>query len=85
MLVGDEARAVSFDFSPPVPDLAHLKARTGLSGKFSFEANGTDSIMSGDYSVTEQDALLARTTPEHKLRLVTLLQDMGQVVGMTGG
>ncbi len=31
-----------------------------------------------------QDVLFARTTPEHKLRIVRLLQDMNQVVGMTG-
>jgi Ca2+-transporting ATPase len=32
----------------------------------------------------EQKPLFARTTPEHKLRIVRLLQDMGHVVGMTG-
>jgi Ca2+-transporting ATPase len=31
-----------------------------------------------------EDGLFARTTPEHKLRIVTLLQKMGQIVGMTG-
>ncbi len=31
-----------------------------------------------------EDALFARTTPEHKLRIVSLLQDMGQIAGMTG-
>ncbi|MFQ5803212.1 MAG: cation-translocating P-type ATPase [Candidatus Methylomirabilales bacterium] len=31
-----------------------------------------------------EDALFARTTPEHKLRIVSLLQEMGQVAGMTG-
>jgi Ca2+-transporting ATPase len=31
-----------------------------------------------------QDVLFARTTPEHKLRIVGMLQDMGHVVGMTG-
>ena len=28
--------------------------------------------------------VFARTTPEHKLRMVSLLQDQGEVVGMTG-
>lgn len=30
------------------------------------------------------DCLFARATPEHKLRIVNLLQEMGHVVGMTG-
>ena len=32
----------------------------------------------------EQDVLFARTTPEHKMRIVKILQQMGEVVGMTG-
>ncbi len=35
-------------------------------------------------AVLKQDVLFARTTPEDKLRLVTALQELGQVVGMTG-
>ncbi len=35
-------------------------------------------------SALNQDVLFARTSPEHKLRVVKLLQDMGHVVGMTG-
>ncbi len=31
-----------------------------------------------------EDAVFARTTPEHKLRIVSLLQEAGQVAGMTG-
>jgi Ca2+-transporting ATPase len=31
-----------------------------------------------------EDVVFARTTPEDKLRIVTLLQGMGEVVGMTG-
>jgi Ca2+-transporting ATPase len=33
---------------------------------------------------SRQDVLFARTTPEHKLRIVQVLQKMGHVVGMTG-
>ncbi len=32
----------------------------------------------------KDEVVFARTTPEHKLRIVTLLQAMGHVVGMTG-
>jgi Ca2+-transporting ATPase len=32
----------------------------------------------------EEDVLFARTSPEDKLRIVKILQDMGEVVGMTG-
>jgi Ca2+-transporting ATPase len=35
-------------------------------------------------SALQEDVLFARTTPEDKLRIVTVFQDMGQVVGMTG-
>jgi Ca2+-transporting ATPase len=31
-----------------------------------------------------EETLFARTTPEQKMRIVTLLQEMGHVVGMTG-
>lgn len=35
-------------------------------------------------SAIADNAVFARTTPEHKLRIVTLLQKLGHVVGMTG-
>jgi Ca2+-transporting ATPase len=35
-------------------------------------------------SVLAAGAVFARTTPEHKLRIVQLLQEQGNVVGMTG-
>ncbi|HSG30293.1 MAG TPA: cation-transporting P-type ATPase [Thermodesulfobacteriota bacterium] len=35
-------------------------------------------------NVLSREVLFARTTPEDKLRIVNMLQDMGHVVGMTG-
>lgn len=35
-------------------------------------------------ALLEQDIVFARTTPEHKLRVVNLLQAKGHIVGMTG-
>jgi P-type Ca2+ transporter type 2C len=34
--------------------------------------------------ILQKDVLFARTTPEHKMRIVKVLQQMGEVVGMTG-
>ena len=35
-------------------------------------------------SQLQQDVIFARTTPEHKLRIVQALQSQGHIVGMTG-
>ena len=35
-------------------------------------------------ALLKKDVVFARTTPEHKLRIVTLLQQQGEIVGMTG-
>jgi Ca2+-transporting ATPase len=35
-------------------------------------------------NLIKQDILFARTTPEHKLRIVSILKEMGEVVAMTG-
>ncbi|GMR04120.1 MAG: calcium-transporting P-type ATPase, PMR1-type [Thermodesulfobacteriota bacterium] len=48
---------------------------------------GADIDSMDDHALGEAlagEAIFARTTPEHKLRIVTLLQSMGHVVGMTG-
>ena len=59
--------------------------RIGLASKRAIE--GTELVDLGDQELLDaidEDALFARTTPEHKLRIVTLLQGRGDVVGMTG-
>jgi Ca2+-transporting ATPase len=35
-------------------------------------------------AIVQKKVLFARTTPEHKLRIVKVLQEMGNIVGMTG-
>lgn len=56
-----------------------LRATRAITGS---ELSGMDDA--GLRAALEADALFARTTPEHKLRIVTLLQEMGHVAGMTG-
>ncbi|GBE01718.1 calcium-transporting ATPase 1 [bacterium BMS3Bbin06] len=46
------------------------------------ELNGMDDIELRD--TLRKDVLFARTTPEHKLRIITLLKDSGEIVAMTG-
>ena len=56
-----------------------LRACRAISGS---ELSGMDDAALK--AALADDALFARTTPEHKLRIVTLLKEMGHVVGMTG-
>lgn len=56
-----------------------LRAKRAITGT---ELSGLDDT--GLRRALEEEALFARTTPEHKLRIVTLLQEMGHVAGMTG-
>jgi Ca2+-transporting ATPase len=56
-----------------------LRARRAITGR-ELTAMADEELR----SAVQQEVLFARTTPEHKLRIVTLLQDMGHVVGMTG-
>jgi Ca2+-transporting ATPase len=56
-----------------------LPAGRAISGR---ELEGTDD--EGLRNLLQEDVLFARTTPEHKLRIVSVLQNAGQVVGMTG-
>ncbi|MCA9192369.1 MAG: cation-transporting P-type ATPase [Planctomycetales bacterium] len=56
-----------------------LKAKHAVLGR---ELNELDD--SQLLSALEQDVIFARTTPEHKLRIVNAMQAAGHVVGMTG-
>ena len=56
-----------------------LRAQTAIRGR-ELKAMDDNRLR----SALREDVLFARTTPEDKLRIVTVLQDMGQVVGMTG-
>jgi len=56
-----------------------LRAKRAISGP---DLEGmTDDRLS---NILQQDVLFARTTPEHKLRIVSVLKETGQVVAMTG-
>jgi hypothetical protein len=45
---------VSFEFSPPIPDLPGLKDGNELKGRFSAGADGTLGIVAGTYRITRQ-------------------------------
>lgn len=62
-----------------------IAARIGLSTHGAITGRELDGMDDDELrAALQQDVLFARTTPEHKLRIVRLLQDMGHVVGMTG-
>jgi Ca2+-transporting ATPase len=57
----------------------------GLASERAVTGSELNQMSDGDLrSALESRAVFARTTPEHKLRIVQLLQDQGNVVGMTG-
>ncbi len=56
-----------------------LGTARAISGR---ELNAMNDV--GLRDLLQQDVLFARTTPEHKLRIVSTLKEMGQVVAMTG-
>ncbi|VAV83644.1 Cation-transporting ATPase, E1-E2 family [hydrothermal vent metagenome] len=59
--------------------------RIGLRAERAYTGTDIDAMEDdGLRKALKEEAVFARTTPEHKLRIVTLLQDMGHVVGMTG-
>ena len=74
MITGD-APATALSISRSIGLLA-TKAITGRE----LEEMDDDGLR----NLLQQDVLFARTTPEHKLRIVSVFKKMGQVVGMTG-
>ncbi|NIT13435.1 MAG: HAD-IC family P-type ATPase, partial [Candidatus Dadabacteria bacterium] len=74
MITGD-ASATALAIS----NMIGMKADRAITGEqlSSMDDNALRNILS-------HDVLFARTTPEDKLRIVNLLQQMGHVVGMTG-
>jgi Ca2+-transporting ATPase len=67
------------------PTALAIAERIGLASDRAVLGSELDSM--GDAELIEalaQDAVFARTTPEHKLRIISILQERGHVVGMTG-
>ncbi len=59
--------------------------RIGLPATGALTGPELDSMDDAQLSdALQQDVVFARTTPEHKLRIVKVLQEQGEIVGMTG-
>jgi Ca2+-transporting ATPase len=64
---------------------AAIAKKVGLCVERSITGSELDALDEHELSeLLESDIVFARTTPEHKLRIVNSLQDAGHVVGMTG-
>ena len=75
MITGDAAATAK-----AIAERIGLPARRAMTGT-DLETMDDNALLD---LLRERDVLFARTTPEHKLRIVTLLQQIGNVVGMTG-
>ena len=74
MITGDSSRTASA-----------IAKRIGIPIDMSVEGSELTAMNDDDLrDALENNAVFARTTPEHKLRIVKLLQSDGHVVGMTG-
>ncbi|RME93774.1 MAG: calcium-translocating P-type ATPase, SERCA-type [Candidatus Hydrogenedentota bacterium] len=62
-----------------------IAKQIGLEPKTAITGTEIDSLSDADLKdILKEEAVFARTTPEHKLRLVKLLQEQDKVVAMTG-
>ncbi len=62
-----------------------IAQRIGLSAERSITGSELNRLDDNALTILlAKDVVFARTTPEHKLRIVTLLQQQGEIVGMTG-
>ena len=67
------------------PTAVAIAERIGLAADRAVLGSELESMSDAQLiEALDNDAVFARTTPEHKLRIVSLLQDRGHVVGMTG-
>jgi Ca2+-transporting ATPase len=67
------------------PTALAIARKIGLAPARSLSGTELDAMEDRELRLTlSQDVLFARTTPEHKLRIVSALQELGQVVAMTG-
>ena len=84
-LTGVPGRAPSSGLPLLRSTLAAIARQIGLPA--SYAVTGTDINVMTDADLTEalhDRAVFARTAPEHKIRIVDLLQDQGEIVAMTG-
>lgn len=79
---GIEVVMITGDASRTALAIAH---RIGLKSEGAVEGAELSGMTDDEIRVVlRQDAVFSRTSPEHKLRIVRLLQENGHVVGMTG-
>jgi Ca2+-transporting ATPase len=74
MITGDAAATAL-----TIADRIGLRAQSAMSG---LELDTLDDASLR--AALDEEVVIARVTPEHKLRIISLLQDTGQVVAMTG-
>jgi Ca2+-transporting ATPase len=67
------------------PTALAIAERIGISAQRAMVGQEIDSLDDDALrAALDQDIVFARATPKHKLRIVSLLQDAGQIVAMTG-